>query len=114
MALFGSAAAAADASTDAVGKTYSDASKAISDAGGTPVVSSRFGDKLATDDCWVVRAQKSLNNKVLLSLDCYQPAAGGQPGIAAGNSGLEAKAIKDAVAQQQAGSEAGVTSSSQR
>ena len=56
MAFFGTAVAAAD---DYSGKTYADASKAISDAGKKAVVASRAGDTLSDDQCIVSHSQSA-------------------------------------------------------
>jgi beta-lactam-binding protein with PASTA domain len=53
---FGTAVAAAD---DYSGKTYADASKAISDAGKKAVVASRAGDTLSDDQCIVSHSQSA-------------------------------------------------------
>src|SRR6267154_6058170 len=56
MAFFGTAVAAAD---DYSGKTYADASTAISDAGKKAVVASRAGDTLSDDQCIVSHSQSA-------------------------------------------------------
>jgi hypothetical protein len=52
MALFGTATAAAEFE----GETYADASDAMSEDGIDPIVATRTGDKLETDDCIVTSA----------------------------------------------------------
>ncbi len=56
MAFFGTGIAAADGYA---GQTYSDASKAISDAGKKAVIASRAGDTLSDDDCIVTHSQSA-------------------------------------------------------
>lgn len=53
MALFGTAAAAAD---DYVGQTYDDASEAMDEDGIDPIVATKVGDQLEEDDCIVTNA----------------------------------------------------------
>jgi hypothetical protein len=75
-ALFG--AGVASAAPDVVGSTYSDASEAIEQSGGTAVVASRFGDKLDEGDCIVVNAwdasflriDSSASGQVNVALNC--------------------------------------------
>lgn len=75
MALFGTATAHAD---DYAGETYGDASEAIEEDGGTPVVAARVGDKLETDDCIVtnswdasfMRIDESDDSEVHVALNC--------------------------------------------
>jgi hypothetical protein len=68
------------------GKTYSDATTALSGAGFTPVVASTVGDQKAWPDCLVVNAVQqtvqpppnssgSTKNEVLVSLNCYSTEA---------------------------------------
>ena len=73
----GCGVAAAD---DYAGKTYADASSAISDAGDTAVVASRSGDLLDQDDCIVTTSEKApwikgddfapVTDTVLVNLNC--------------------------------------------
>ena len=114
MALFGTGVAAAD---DYAGKTYADAAKAIQDAGGTPIVAARFGDKLPQDECIVagslspsfVRPKatdtvfQTVTSEVRLNLNCnggYATAT--NPGASvASPEGREAKAAADQAAAQE-------------
>ncbi len=52
--LIGAGVAAAGPPPDVVGKPYSDAKTALSDASYTPVVATVVGDKLPQSDCYVV------------------------------------------------------------
>ena len=82
MAFFGSGVAAAD---DYSGQTYSDASKAISDAGQKAVIASRAGDTLSDDDCIVTHSQSApwikgddfspVTDTVLVYLNCNATVA---------------------------------------
>jgi hypothetical protein len=70
-------AGVAAAAPDVVGDKYSDAAKAIKDAGGTAVVATRVGDKLEQDDCIVTNAWDSAflridssGNQVSVALNC--------------------------------------------
>src|ERR1700742_122740 len=76
---------------DYAGKTYSDASSALSDAGLKGVIANRFGDALAQDQCVVTRSQNaswlkgdhfsSVADTVLLYLNCNATvASANQPG----------------------------------
>lgn len=89
MAIFGTGTSAAD--DPYIGKTYSDASAAIADKGGNPVISTVVGSELATDQCIVESWHRVSyasgdnfdhdNKKFLLSLNCVAKLAhGGQPG----------------------------------
>jgi hypothetical protein len=53
-ALFGAGAAAAG---DYDGQTYADAAAAIEESGGTPVIATRVGGQLPTDECLVMNSQ---------------------------------------------------------
>ena len=93
MAFFGSGIAAAD---DYAGQTYSDASKAISDAGQKAVIASRAGDTLADDECIVTHSQSApwlkgddfapVTDTVLVYLNCNATVATAKdPGNSAGS-----------------------------
>ena len=110
MAFFGSGVAAAD---DYSGQTYSDASKAISDAGQKAVIASRAGDTLSDDDCIVTHSQSApwikgddfspVTDTVLVYLNCNATVATAKdPGNSAGSPEGRA-AIAKAQEQQQAG-----------
>jgi hypothetical protein len=108
MAFFGSGVAAAD---DYSGQTYSDASKAISDAGQKAVIASRTGDTLSDDDCIVTHSQSApwikgddfspVTDTVLVYLNCNATVATAKdPGNSAGSPEGRA-AIAKAQEQQQ-------------
>jgi hypothetical protein len=108
MAFFGSGVAAAD---DYSGQTYSDASKAISDAGKKAVIASRAGDTLSDDDCIVTHSQSApwikgddfspVSDTVLVYLNCNATVATAKdPGNSAGSPEGRA-AIQKAQEQQQ-------------
>jgi hypothetical protein len=93
MAFLGTGIAAAD---DYSGQTYSDASKAISDAGKKAVIASRAGDTLADDDCIVTHSQSApwikgddfspVTDTVLVYLNCNATVATAKdPGNSAGS-----------------------------
>ncbi|WP_101951238.1 hypothetical protein [Mycobacterium sp. 3519A] len=93
LAFFGSGVAAAD---DYSGQTYSDASKAISDAGKKAVIASRAGDTLSDDDCIVSHSQSApwikgddfspVTDTVLVYLNCNATVATAkEPGNSAGS-----------------------------
>jgi len=107
---FGTAVAAAD---DYSGKTYADASKAISDAGKKAVVASRAGDTLSDDQCIVSHSQSApwikgndfspVTNTVLVYLNCNATVASAKdPGNSAGSPAGRA-AIAAAQQQDQSG-----------
>lgn len=114
MALFGTGVAAAD---DYAGQTYADAAKAIQNAGGTPIVGARFGDKLQQDECIVTgslspsfvrpmttdTAFETVTSEVRLNLNCnggYATAT--NPGASvASPEGRAAKAAADQAAAQE-------------
>jgi hypothetical protein len=109
MTFFGSGVAAAD---DYSGQTYSDASKAISDAGKKAVIASRAGDTLSDDDCIVTHSQSApwikgddfspVSDTVLVYLNCNATVATAKdPGNSAGSPEGRA-AIQKAQEQQQA------------
>jgi len=97
MGLFGTATASADYA----GETYADASEAIEEDGGTPVVAARVGDKLETDDCIVthswdasfMRIDESDDSEVMLALNCAgEYATATNPGASVASPlGREAK-----------------------
>jgi hypothetical protein len=96
-AMFGSGVAAAD---DYAGKTYADASSALSGAGLTGVIEGRVGSMLPTDQCVVTRSESThwmhvsgknfgnVQGTVLLFLNCNAPVAA--PGMS-GNSAASAE-----------------------
>ena len=91
------------------GQTYAKASEAVKSNGGTPVISTIVGSQLATDDCMVTNAHKSItldssgksahNGTWLFDLNCNQVVAGpGKPGNSAGTpEGADAKAIESQI-----------------
>jgi hypothetical protein len=105
MALFGTGVAAAG---EYDGQTYADAAAAIEESGGTPIVATRVGGQLPTDECLVMNSQDHsflrdpaddvymlpVSDEVRLNLNC----AGGfatatNPGASvASPAGREAKA----------------------
>jgi hypothetical protein len=117
---FGSGVAAAD---DYAGKSYSDASSAISSAGQKAVIAGSVGDAVSQGDCMVTRSQKAawlkgdnfspVTNTVLLFLNCNAKLAGpGLPGNSlASPEGRAEKAAEDQkaaeAAQQQAAQQGG-------
>src|SRR6478736_1873934 len=107
MTFLGWGGAAADGYS---GQTYSDASKAISDAGKKAVIASRAGDTLSDDDCIVTHSQSApwikgddfspVSDTVLVYLNCNATVATAKdPGNSAGSP--EGRAAI-AAAQQQA------------
>jgi hypothetical protein len=93
MAFFGAGIAAADGYA---GQTYSDASKAISDAGQKAVIASRAGDTLSDDDCIVTHSESApwikgddfapVTDTVLVYLNCNATVATAKdPGNSAGS-----------------------------
>ena len=110
MAFFGSGVAAAD---DYSGQTYSDASKAISDAGQKAVIASRVGDTLSDDDCIVTHSQSApwikgddfsaVTDTVLVYLNCNATVATAKdPGNSAGSPEGRAAIAKAQEQQQEA------------
>jgi hypothetical protein len=115
-ALFGAGIAAAG---DYDGQTYADAAAAIEEAGGTPVIVTRVGDQLPTEECIVMNSQEhsfvrddpddvymlSVTDEVRVNLNC----AGGfatatDPGSSlASPAGRAAKAAAEeaAIAEEQ-------------
>ncbi|KDF02264.1 hypothetical protein Y900_025845 [Mycolicibacterium aromaticivorans JS19b1 = JCM 16368] len=113
----GSGVALAD---DYAGKSYSDASSAISSAGKKAVIASSVGDSLSQADCVVTRSQSApwlkgdnfspVTDTVLLFLNCNAKlATAGKPGNSlaspegqAEKAAEDEQAAKDAAAQQAA------------
>lgn len=93
----GSGMAQAKSSPDVVGKKYSDATSALSDAGFTPVVSTTVGDRLSQADCVVTHQQDrteaavanssgSTVSQTLISLNCDAAVASNKkPGNSVGS-----------------------------
>ena len=113
MAFFGTGIAAAD---DYAGQTYSDASKAISDAGQKAVIASRSGDTLSDDDCIVTHSQSApwvkgddfspVTDTVLVYLNCNATVANAKdPGNSAGSP--EGRAAIAAAQQKAAEADSG-------
>ena len=108
--VFGTGVAAAD---DYAGKTYADASSALSGASLKGVVATRAGDTLATDQCIVTRSEKApwikgdkfgvVSDTVLLFLNCNATVASAtEPGnSAASPEGRAAIAAANAAATQE-------------
>jgi hypothetical protein len=110
MAFLGSGVAAAD---DYSGQTYSDASKAISDAGKKAVIASRAGDTLSDDECIVTHSQSApwikgdsfsaVTDTVLVNLNCNATVATAKdPGNSAASPEGKAAIAKALEQQQQA------------
>jgi hypothetical protein len=80
---FGSGVAQAD--DPLVGKSYADASGMVGDWGGTAIISTVVGSRVATDDCIVTNWHKDTNDnsRVMLALNCN---AGVATATAPGNS----------------------------
>jgi beta-lactam-binding protein with PASTA domain len=82
----GTAAAAPDVS----GQTYAKAKQALSEAGLTPIIATRVGDRVSEDDCIVDRVQDAnfvsgtgtaASSTVRVYLNCYgSVAANNKPG----------------------------------
>jgi hypothetical protein len=113
MTFLGSGVAVAD---DYSGQTYSDASKAISDAGKKAVIASRAGDTLSDDDCIVTHSQSApwikgddfspVSDTVLVYLNCNATVATAKdPGNSAGSP--EGRAAIAKAQEQQSGSSSG-------
>ena len=93
------------------GETYEDAADAISEEGGTPVIATRVGGQLSTDECIVVNSQDhsylrdplddvyvlSVTDEVRLNLNCAGSfASTTNPGASvASPAGREAKAAAE-------------------
>jgi hypothetical protein len=120
-ALFGTGSAAAV--NEYVGQTYNDAATAISQAGSTPIIASRFGSFLPTGAC-IVSASRSgsfkdssgnaKSGQVLLNLNCnYMFALAGVPGNSMGSpEGRAARAdAEKKLAEQQAQAQADLANS---
>ncbi|MBP1819430.1 hypothetical protein [Mycobacterium sp. OAE908] len=107
MPIFGTGVASGDSQYS--GQTFAKASEAVKSNGGTPVVSTTVGSQLATDDCMVTNAHKSItldssgksahNGTWLFDLNCNQIVAGpGKPGASAATAeGARAKAIQSQI-----------------
>jgi hypothetical protein len=105
-ALFG--AGIAGAAPDVVGDTYSDASTAIEEAGGTAVIATRVGSGADEGECIVtnawdasfIREGESASGEVMVALNCNsQVASAGKSGnSAASPAGREAKAAQEEAA----------------
>ena len=91
-----------------VGDTDSDASNAIEEAGGSPVVATRVGSGADEGECIVtnawdgsfIREGETANGEVMVALNCNsQVASAGKSGnSAASPAGREAKAAEDEAA----------------
>lgn len=93
--LFGAGVAQAGSTPDVVGKKYSDAESAISDAGLKPVVSTTVGDQKAWPDCLVTNtvartvpapenSSGSATDQLLVALNCDDGEASSKtPGFSA-------------------------------
>ena len=77
-------AGTAGAAPDVSGQTYAKAKQALSQAGLTPVIATRVGDRVNEDDCIVDRIQDAnfvsgtgtpASSKVKVYLNCYGSAA---------------------------------------
>jgi hypothetical protein len=110
IAFLGTGTAAAD---DYAGKTYGDASSAISDAGKKAVIASRVGDTLSDDKCVVTHSQSAawikgdnfapVTDTVLIYLNCNATVATAKdPGNSAASP--EGRAAIAAAQQDQSGS----------
>lgn len=111
---FGTGVASAD---DYAGKSYSDASSAISGAGQKAVIASSVGDAVDQADCVVTRSQKApwlkgdnfspVTDTVLLFLNCNAKlASAGTPGNSlASPEGQAEKVTEEQQAAQQAASD---------
>jgi len=114
----------AAAQPDVTGMTNADASSELSSAGFTAVVATTVGDQAPRDECFVVGSTAptfidasgaATTDQVRLSLSCYpEPASENTSGISQGDTSPSSQAVKDAVAQQQADAEAGVTNENER
>ncbi len=114
-------AGAAAAAPDVVGQTYSDASSAIEDAGGTVHVAVTVGSRLPRDECvvtnaWTVRQLVPQTSDVYyeytedvtqMALNCDgDHATANHPGASvASPEGREAKAAEDEAAAEKAAEE---------
>jgi hypothetical protein len=115
-----SANGVAAAAPDLTGAIYGDAKQKLTDEGLTPVVRTRVGDKVPDDKCVIASMQQAPaagSKTVYVSLNCYADVASpNAPGYSAqspqGRAAIEAR--QQAQAQQQAESEAGVTSQNER
>ncbi len=107
-AVLGAGIAAAD--NDYVGQTYAEATKAISDAGGTETIATVVGDQVPTAQCRVTGSRNASfldssgnpGGRVLLDLNCNADVASpGNPGNSAASPQGQ-QALQDQQAQQQA------------
>lgn len=111
-ATFGSVTASAN--NEYAGQTYADAAQAISDSGQSPVIATRVGSFLPTDQCQVTGSRSAnfldssgtnAGGKVLLYLNCNNSfAAAGVPGNSIGSpEGRQARQdYEDKLAEAQA------------
>ena len=91
IAMMGAGGGISGANTDPlVGKTYQEATSTVSKWGATPVISTVFGGRLATDKCTVTSWQKakreiagSRTSAILMNLYCDDAIASGSPGNSA-------------------------------
>jgi hypothetical protein len=127
MALAGQGVASADAIGDATMKYYSEAKQTLSEAGLTPIIATRVGDRTDEDKCVVERIQNAnfmsgtgtaASNTVYVYLNCYaNVAAPGTPGYSHGSTTgrqiLASVAAQQAQQQQTAESEGNVTAENQ-
>jgi hypothetical protein len=108
MSMLGTGVASGDSQYS--GQTFAKASAAVKNNGGTPVISTIVGSQLATEDCLVTNAHKSItldssgdpahNGTWLFDLNCNQKvAAPGKPGNSAITpAAAEAKKIEGWIA----------------
>ena len=103
VAVFG--AGPASAVNEYVGQTYEKAAASISNGGGTPVIASRVGDYLPTEQCIVTGSRRgnfldasgnSRGGQVLLSLNCNDTMTAGHPGYSVMSpQGAKAQQLKE-------------------
>ena len=94
---------------DYAGKSYSDVSSALSDAGQTGVIATRVGDTVSDDDCVVTHSQSApwikgddfapVTDTVLLYLNCNAKLATNK---APGNSAASPEGREEQAAEAQA------------
>ncbi len=109
MTLMSSGIAAAD--NEYAGQTYAEATKAISDAGGTETIATVVGDQMPTAQCRVTGSRNASfldssgnvsGGRVLLDLNCNADVASpGNPGNSAASPQGQ-QTLQDQQAQQQA------------
>ena len=99
----------AGAVNEYVGQTYADAASSIKGSGGTPVIASRIGEYLPTEQCEVTASRKGQaggKSAVLLNLNCSDTAINGHPGFSAtspeGQKVMAARAQADKMSQDYA------------